>query len=53
MNKNIFITINLEKGEMNIYDFGNIKLQHPLRITQGTLKNEMESTDTIDTLRLL
>lgn len=26
MNKNTFITVKLEKGEMNIYDFGNIKL---------------------------
>ena len=26
MNKNTFATVKLEKGEMNIYDFGNIKL---------------------------
>ena len=26
MNKNIFSTVKLEKGEMNIYDFGTIKL---------------------------
>lgn len=26
MNKNTFTTVKLEKGEMNIYDFGNIKL---------------------------
>ena len=26
MNKNTFSTVKLEKGEMNIYDFGKIKL---------------------------
>ena len=26
MNKNTFTTVNLKKGEMNIYDFGNVKL---------------------------
>lgn len=26
MNKNAFTTVNLEKGEMNIYDFGGVKL---------------------------
>ena len=26
MNKNTFTTVKIEKGEMNIYDFGNIKL---------------------------
>ena len=26
MNKNTFSTVKLEKGEMNIYDFGTIKL---------------------------
>lgn len=26
MNKNTFVTVKLEKGEMNIYDFGGIKL---------------------------
>ena len=26
MNKNTFTTVKLAKGEMNIYDFGNIKL---------------------------
>ncbi len=26
MNKNTFTTVNLQKGEMNIYDFGDIKL---------------------------
>ena len=26
MNKNTFTTVKLEKGEMNIYDFGGIKL---------------------------
>ena len=27
MNKNTFTTVKLAKGEMNIYDFGGIKLQ--------------------------
>ena len=26
MNKNSFTRVNLEKGEMNVYDFGGIKL---------------------------
>lgn len=26
MNKNTFTTVKLEKGEMNVYDFGNVKL---------------------------
>lgn len=26
MNKNTFTTVNLEKGEMNVYNFGDIKL---------------------------
>ena len=26
MNKNTFTTVKLDKGEMNIYDFGTIKL---------------------------